>query len=182
VLYDVELRAFLSSCVLLKHRAGVETIAYTLFPSEFGPALELRKPRPPTATEIAATRQKAEAAAAFMNQQNDEARAETRESVRISKAADRSAEIGVESALEKHISAARDRVRKYFKYEYVLGSGPTSVEVETETPEEIMGWHGSYRIRGKAYLAFDYGRAVRAFLVETTTRNGVVTATIVRVE
>ena len=177
-LHDVELKGFSSTSVLVKHRAGKETIAYTLFPPEYQPGLALRKPRPKTEAEKATARELIDADA----QRLAETRKQTLESVKISKAAARSEEIAVESALAKHVNAARNRIQKYFMYEYVNGSGPTYVEVEIETTEERMGWGGSYRIRGRAYIAFDYGRAVREFEVETETQNGVVTAKVIRVE
>ena len=178
VLHDVTLKGFLSSSVLVKHQAGIESIAYTLFPLEYQPALELKKPRPKTDAEISAARESIDADARRLA----EARAQTAESVRIAKAAARSDAIGRKSVLDMQKDAARDEIEKYFNYEYVNGSGPTRVQVKIETAEERPGWLGSYTIRGKAYLAFDYGRAVRRFEVETETRDGVVTAKVIRVE
>jgi hypothetical protein len=178
VLRDATLKAFFSSSVLVKHQAGIETIAYTLFPAEYQSALKLKRPSPKTPAENGAALASIDAD----TQRLAEMRKETAESVRISKAAARSDEIGRDSLLAKHIDAARDALELYFKYEYVNGSGPTGVEVRTETPEERPGWVGSYRIRGKAYLAFDYGREVRIFEVETETLNGVVRAKVIHVE
>jgi hypothetical protein len=178
VLHDVTLKGFFGSSVLVKHQAGIESIAYTLFPSEYQPALELRKPQPKTATGNAVALRLIDSEA----QRLAEVRKETQESVKISKAAARSDEIGRDALLAKHIDAVRDALLLYFKYEYVYGSGPTGVEIRTETPEERPGWVGSYRFRGKAYLAFDYGRAVRRFEAETETLNGVVTAKVIHVE
>lgn len=178
VLHDVTLKGFLSSAVLVKHQAGIESIAYSAFPSEYQAALEIKRPHQKTAAEDAA----ALAAIDSDAKRLAGARKDAEESARISKAATRSDEIARESLLAKHIDAARDALELYFNYEYVNGSGPTHVEVRTETPEARPGWTGSYRIRGRAYLAFDYGRAVRKFEVETETVNGEVTARVIHVD
>jgi len=181
VLHDAAIKGFFESSAMVKHSGGIETIAYSLFPSEYQAGLAVRKPRPPSPEEIESRRQKAEAALAVQNRLNDEAHAQTKETVKVGKMSARSDSLGKESMLAKQTNAAKDMAEHYFMYEYTNGSGPTFVDVKTEKPEEIPGWYGAYRIRGKAYLAYDYGRAVRDFVVETEMQDDVVVGKTIKV-
>lgn len=66
--------------------------------------------------------------------------------------------------VEKHESVALEKARRYFKFEYPLGSGAVhafNVEIESHGTKEVPGWPGRYRTSGKAYIEY-YDRQGRA--------------------
>jgi len=54
-----------------------------------------------------------------------------------------------------HRTVAIDRVKTYYRYEFIAGSAAMrvdSVKIDAETTKPVPGWTGRYRTLGKAYL------------------------------
>jgi hypothetical protein len=70
-----------------------------------------------------------------------------------------------EQTVTQHKEAAEARARRYFRYEYRVGSNSvwvTSLEIETNEPKLVEGWPGRYRTQGRAFLEF-YDSKGRSF-------------------
>ncbi len=62
-----------------------------------------------------------------------------------------------QQALASHRQVAEERARRYYEFEYQVGSNAVSVtklDIQTQPPEAIDGWPGRYRTRGRALLEF----------------------------
>ncbi len=80
-----------------------------------------------------------------------------------------------------HVAAARARAQRFFSYEYRLGASNAIVtqrSIELTQTEQVPGWTGRYRSKGKAYLSFynsaggSFQRTAVNFEVETEERPG----------
>jgi len=80
------------------------------------------------------------------------------------------------AALADHRQVAEERARRYFEFEYILGSGAVSVtklDIQTRPPAPVAGWPARYRTRGTAWVEFyeskgrSFGRRSSRFEVVT---------------
>jgi hypothetical protein len=88
---------------------------------------------------------------------------------------------GSDQQLARHQKAAETRARRYYRYEFQVGSNAisiTALDIETDQPEAIEGWLGRYRTRGKVYLEFydskgrSFSRTTSSFEVITEQKPG----------
>lgn len=73
--------------------------------------------------------------------------------------------------LEAHKNAARERARRYYRFEFRAGSDAiavTGLELELAAPKVVTGWEGRCIIEGKAYLE-TYDSRGRSFQRRTST-------------
>lgn len=79
-----------------------------------------------------------------------------------------------------HTQVAADRAARYFRYELRMGSNSVSVyevDIEILGTENVSGWQGRYRTKGKAYIQYydsvggSYSRQTEGFEIITERKS-----------